>query len=1530
MAGYDENIAKNPFYLALEKQRPDLCAQVAKLHGIVLVPCCVSLGQSSLSSCHFDSYVLQPGEGRYHTADGQEVRIQERQVLLGSGSSVPILFEETFYNEREQSFSILCISRPVEAAPGPAELGPSAPYCLKSLEEVEDFLGRHVHKLDKMILNFCQVFKEHERKGLRHHMDSVHGLYTRCLQCLLRDSRLVLAKQEVQMNVLKQAVEVYLHHGIHGLIFNYVGSLEASQDAAFNKTTRSLQELQHKDLGVKPEFSINLSRAKRELSGLNRQTSPLLKLLCLRRVALIATHTPTSAVSIEAVCADDLLSVILYLLIKMDVPNWMANLSYMKNFCFSHSGKDELSYCLSTFEAAVEYINLGKVHPALSGCVQVSKTKLTQNLSLAVQSAATPVSCLFEHIANGNEAEVERLLSVGKSEEDGPTCHPLCSCEVCDLQLSGKLNDPSIITSFSRDDRGYTPLHVAAVCGQAHLIDLLVSKLGAPVNATDYHALTPLHLACQKGYQGVTLLLLHYKADGDAQDNNGNTPLHLACMYGHEDCVKALVYYDFQTCSLDLQNDKGDTPLHLASRWGYEGILQVLLENEAAVNVLNKNRDTALHCALNSKIVTLIKSTRSGQPCRSVGGVHASVPASPVASDCSSRRSSVSGPSSPGCQLQPERALVRHRQVEKLLRAVADGDVEMVRYLLEWTDDEEEGQILSQVPLCHPLCQCPTCAPGQKVCAAEAGALGVNSCNADGFTPLHVAATHGHAELTSLLLRHGARVNGHGNQQATPLHLASQNGHPQVVVSLLECNAKLNKKDRHGNTALILACLDGNLDTANVLLQSQALVNAANHQGNTALHEAVRGGHPALVELLLRGGACPEVRNKRQRTPLDSAYELGGKNSEILRALQKASGLSPDDEPIKLLSVPKGTLAHSFVQRLRTNDLLSGPKHAASRIEKAKRNSCSPSRPAARVRTVAKDQAGGRSHAPRLARWHTLDSEERAPPSPSNVRTLGARARTRSFDDDSAMMSSSDNSPRLALASVTRPQICLNGARDDESHDLRSAPSTALELHHHVHAHDGATGAPHRQDTPLSSDTPHCQDTPLSSDTPHCEDTPLSSNTPHCSDTPHCQDTPLSSDTHLCSDTPHFSDTHLSSDTPHRQDTPLSSDTPHCQDTPLSSDTHHSSDTPLSSDTHLCSDTPHRQDTPLSSDTPHCQDTPLSSDTHLCSDTPHCQDTPLSSETHLCSDTPHCQDTPLSSDTPHCQDTPLSSDAHLCSDTPHCQDTPLSSDTPHCQDTPHSSDTHFCSDTPHCQDTPLSSDTHLCSEPPHCQDTPLSSITYLSCNTPLSSDTRLCSETPHCQDTPLSSDTYFSSDTPLSSDTHLCSDTPHCQDTPLSSDTYFSSDTPLSSDTHLCSDTPHCQDTPLSSNAHLCSDTSISSDSPLCPDTPPSSDMPLSQDTPLSSDTPHSTDTPISGGQDTPLSSDTPISSDTPYCQDTPISNAQDTALSSDTPHCKDTPPSSDTPHCQDTPISSGQDTPLSSDTPHFPDTPYYKDTPSV
>ncbi|RXM35953.1 Ankyrin repeat domain-containing protein 27 [Acipenser ruthenus] len=863
MATYDEDILKNSFYLAFQKQCPDLCSKVSEFHGIVLVPCRDSLTSNHYPAAQFEAYVLKPVDGGYQTLNGKEVCIQDNLIKLGAGfttpCTIPILFEETFYNEKEQSYSVLCVARPIETefcAVEPAP--PLVSYCLKNVEDVKEVLGRHTEKLDKFITAFRGTFKEHERKGLRHHIDLVNALYTKCLQCLLRDSRLkVLAKQELQMNLIKQSVEMYIHHGIYDLIFKYIGTIEASQDAAFNKTTRSLHDLQQKELGVKSEFSINIPRAKRELSQLNRCTSPQHKLTCLRKVVNTIMQAPRRRVNIEGMCADDLLSVLLYLLVKTEIPNWMANLSYIKNFRFCNSSKDDLGYCLTSFEAAVEFIRQGNLSIGHMVSGNVNNLFFRQKMNLLSQNAATAIDCLFEHIASGNESEVEKLLSEGENEEESiPMCHPLCSCDSCENQLSGRLNDPSIVTPFSRDDRGYTPLHIAAVCGQSSLIDLLVSK-GAVVNATDYHALTPLHLSCQKGYQSGTLLLLHYKASTNVQDINGSTPLHLACMYGHEDCVKALVYYDAHSCRLDIQNDKGDTPLHIAARWGYEGVIEVLLENGASTDIPNKAKETPFQCALNSKILALLELTNSGFR----QNASESPGRSPQPStDTCSRRSSTSSVSSSLSTDIHENEKGKHKEVEKLLRAIADGDVEMVRYLLEWLDHypEEVAEVVEEAEeaspglkteFCHPLCQCPECEPAQKKLASvRVSGLGVNISNQDGFTPLHVAALHGHASLVSLLIGNGANINAQNTQSATPLHLACQNSH----------------------------------------LQSGASLNVANNQGNTALHEAVKGSHRPLVELLLQCGASLQVRNKRLRTPLDCAEEMCGRNTEILRILQKA------------------------------------------------------------------------------------------------------------------------------------------------------------------------------------------------------------------------------------------------------------------------------------------------------------------------------------------------------------------------------------------------------------------------------------------------------------------------------------------------------------------------------------------------------------------------------------------------------------------------------------------------------------------
>lgn len=60
----------------------------------------------------------------------------------------------------------------------------------------------------------------------------------------------------------------------------------------------------------------------------------------------------------------------------------------------------------------------------------------------------------------------------------------------------------------------------------------------------------------------------------------------------------------------------------------------------------------------------------------------------------------------------------------------------------------------------------------------------MNVTNQDGYSPLHVAALHGRADLITLLLKHGAYIGASSASQAVPLHLACQKGHFQVWLCL--------------------------------------------------------------------------------------------------------------------------------------------------------------------------------------------------------------------------------------------------------------------------------------------------------------------------------------------------------------------------------------------------------------------------------------------------------------------------------------------------------------------------------------------------------------------------------------------------------------------------------------------------------------------------------------------------------------------------------------------------------------------------
>jgi len=91
----------------------------------------------------------------------------------------------------------------------------------------------------------------------------------------------------------------------------------------------------------------------------------------------------------------------------------------------------------------------------------------------------------------------------------------------------------------------------------------------------------------------------------------------------------------------------------------------------------------------------------------------------------------------------------------------------------------------------------------------EAGA-DVSLCNADGWTPLKIAAANGRADIVSALLKAGADVSKANQKDGwTPLHSACKQGSESVVQLLLEAGADVEAINNDGATALIIASSNG-------------------------------------------------------------------------------------------------------------------------------------------------------------------------------------------------------------------------------------------------------------------------------------------------------------------------------------------------------------------------------------------------------------------------------------------------------------------------------------------------------------------------------------------------------------------------------------------------------------------------------------------------------------------------------------------------------------------------------------------------
>ncbi|MGA3024398.1 MAG: ankyrin repeat domain-containing protein [Bryobacteraceae bacterium] len=139
-----------------------------------------------------------------------------------------------------------------------------------------------------------------------------------------------------------------------------------------------------------------------------------------------------------------------------------------------------------------------------------------------------------------------------------------------------------------------------------------------------------------------------------------------------------------------------------------------------------------------------------------------------------------------------------------------------------------------------------------ELLAGDRALLGAHSH--DGWTPLHLAAFFGFADVAGDLLAAGADVQARSlnSMRNTPLHAAVAGGSTGVARALLEHGADVNAPQEGGWTALHSAAQGGNAELVQLLIDAGASVRARANNGQTPIDLALTKGHQAAVDILER------------------------------------------------------------------------------------------------------------------------------------------------------------------------------------------------------------------------------------------------------------------------------------------------------------------------------------------------------------------------------------------------------------------------------------------------------------------------------------------------------------------------------------------------------------------------------------------------------------------------------------------------------------------------------------------------------
>eukprot|EP00899_Mesostigma_viride_P018507 jgi/Mesvir1/26658/Mv20447-RA.1 len=492
---------------------------------------------------------------------------------------------------------------------------------------------------------------------------------------------------------------------------------------------------------------------------------------------------------------------------------------------------------------------------ARAGQVAGARTLLELRASVDYESSSLGFTALMVAAKYGRLDVVKELVAWNAApnyESKKSFLTPLMvAVESNDLQVIAELLNLGA-SIYSRNAKGFTPLHHAAVVGGprvGQVVAHLISR-GAEIQ-TNVDGVTPLMSAATAGHVEAALALV----SGDAlpADSSGGALDVVACvraLYAAVDVGQAAVVDLLlrQGVPLDVEFDGGLTPMMRCTD----------KENVAAMRLL-ASRGAALENQSLGGLTPLMYAARGNK----VAALQLLLELGADAHAASSRTGDTA-------MLEA----VTHDATDAVLLLVRNGGVDV--------DAAGRG---GDTPLMRAA-RVGNCGMISTLAVTLKARVNLES-PATGRVALMVAAEMGQLEAIASLVQHLAYVDQEGSLGDTPLIVATCAGQLAAMKSLLALQARVNYMTRKGQTALLWAARKGALEAASLLLEHGADVNVFSPQHGTALMVAARAGQVAAVELLVAKGADADAEDAGGLTAL--AIAATERHTGAMQALLEAS-----------------------------------------------------------------------------------------------------------------------------------------------------------------------------------------------------------------------------------------------------------------------------------------------------------------------------------------------------------------------------------------------------------------------------------------------------------------------------------------------------------------------------------------------------------------------------------------------------------------------------------------------------------------